>query len=190
MTKAINALHLLLLAILPVMVGCATDKQPKLSQIHVYTPPPKTDIIKGNYSAADALISQIVKTMPAEDAALIVTTPVNINRLEESSPLGRLVAEHLAARFAQQGYRVVETKLRNQLYMKRDTGELILGREIRDVAKKHNVRAVVSGTYTDSASRVFISLKVIEIEKNVVMAAFDYVFEKDKQTKSLLSPFL
>ena len=183
-----RAFRLLVLVLLLITLGCSCGQPVPSPPIHVYTPPPTTDIIKRNYSAADALISQIAKTMPTEEAALFVATLVNINRLEESSPLGRLIAEHLAARFTQQGYRVIETKLRTQLYMKRDTGELVLSREIREIAKKQNVRAVVSGTYTDSADRVFVSIKLIDIEKNVVMAAFDYTLEKDKQIKSLLNP--
>ncbi|MDO8931398.1 MAG: FlgO family outer membrane protein [Rhodocyclaceae bacterium] len=178
----LSRLLILALAIVA-LAGCAKPSP----QLHVYTPKPPTDFIKTSYGAGDALISQIAKTLPAADSALIVATLVNINRLDESSPLGRLVAEHLAARFSQNGYRVVETKLRNQLYMKRDAGELILSREIRDVAKKHSVRAIVSGTYADSSDRVFVSLKIIEIESNVVMAAFDYALDKDKLTKSLLS---
>ena len=43
------------------------------------------------------------------------------------------------------GYRVVEVKLRSQLYMKRNEGELILTREVRDIARQHNARAIVAG---------------------------------------------
>jgi TolB-like protein len=156
-----------------------------------FTPSPRaqpTDLIKTSYGAADALISQINKTLSPEESAFITATLVNINRLDESSPLGRLISEHLSARFTQTGYRIVETKLRTQIYLKRDTGELALSREIREIAKKHSVRAIISGTYTESLNRVFVSLKIIEIEKNVVMAAFDYVLEKDALVKSLLNP--
>lgn len=169
------------------LFGCSTNKPLPASPIHVYTPKPLTDIIKTSYAATDALVAQINKRNPVAESALIVATVVNINRLEESSPLGRLISEHIAAHFTQSGYRVVEAKLRNQLYMKRDTGELSLTREVREIASKHSVHAIVSGTYTDSADRVYISIKVIEIENNIVLAAYDYAIEKDIVTKSLLN---
>lgn len=179
-------IRILLLAVLGfgvvALTGCA---EKKVLPAHIYSPKPVADIIKTSYIAADALISQIGTTLPATEAQLIVATLVNINRLDESSPFGRLVSEQIANRFTQNGYRIVETKLRNQLYMKRQEGELTLSREVRDIAKKHSVRAVVSGTYTDGSDRIYVSLKLIEIDNNIVMAAFDYFLEKDSITRSL-----
>lgn len=177
-----------LAVLIAALVGCSVNKPLAAPATHIYTSKPPTDIIKASYAATDALVAQISKKNPAIESALIVATVVNINRLDESSPLGRLISEHIAARFTQSGYRVVEAKLRNQLYMKRDTGELSLTREVREIASKHSVRAIVSGTYTDSADRVYISIKVIEIENNIALAAYDYAMEKDTVTKSLLNP--
>ncbi len=179
---------LALVLLIASLAGCSVNKPMAAPAIHVYTPKPPTDMIKTSYAATDALVAQINKKNPAAESALIVATVVNINRLDESAPLGRLISEHIAARFTQSGYRVVEAKLRNQLYMKRDTGELTLTREVREIASKHSVRAIVSGTYADSADQVFISIKVIEIENNIALAAYDYAIEKDTVTKSLLNP--
>ena len=145
---------------------------------------PATDITGSSYAAANALMAQVKPTLEL-DTPIIVATVVNLNRLDESSPLGRLVAEQVAGRFAQAGHRVLEVKLRNQLYLKRNEGELVLTREVRDIAKQHNARAIVTGTYADSADRIFINLKMIEFETNVVLAAFDYQLEKDTQVRSL-----
>ena len=92
----------------------------------------------------------------------------------------------LAAGFVQGGYRVVEVKLRSQLYMKRNEGELILTREVRDIARQHNARAIVAGTYAESADRVFVNMKVIELDGNVVLGAVDYQLDRDALVRSLL----
>ena len=48
-----------------------------------------------------------------------MATLVNIDALDRSSTLGRLVSEQVAARFAQQGRAMVELKLRQAMYMRR-----------------------------------------------------------------------
>lgn len=146
---------------------------------------PAVDITRGSYAAADALAAQL-RTVLSPEAPLVVATLVNINRLDESSPLGRLIAEQVAGRFVQGGYRVIEVKLRSQLYMKRNEGELILTREVRDIARQHNARAIVAGTYAESADRVFVNIKAIELDSNVVLGAVDYQIERDALVRSLL----
>lgn len=168
--------------------GCAQDaKKSQTPPLAMYQPKPATDVIKASYAAADALIAQARSSL-AEDSPIIVATIVNLNDLEQSSPLGRLVAEQLAARIAQSGYRVIEVKLRNNIYMKRNEGELLLTRELRDIARQHKARAVLAGTYTDSARRVFVNLKLVDLETVFVAGATDYTLEKDEVVRSLLKP--
>ena len=92
----------------------------------------------------------------------------------------------MASRFVQGGYRVIEVKLRSQIYMKRNEGELILTREVRDIARQHNARAIVAGTYAESADRVFVNMKVVELDSNVVLGAVDYQLDRDALVRSLL----
>lgn len=164
--------------------GCASKNAP-LALLPAKVRP-ATDITGASYAAADALMAQLKPALDAE-TPLISATVVNLNRLDESSPLGRLIAEQVAGRLAQTGHRMLDVRLRNQIYMKRNEGELVLTREVRDIAKQHNARAIVTGTYVDSSERVFVSLKVIEFETNVVMAAFDYQLEKDSLVRSLMN---
>lgn len=175
---------LLAIGLFATLPGCATKSAPVAmfpAKIR-----PATDITGASYAAADALMAQVKTTLDSE-SPIIVATVVNLNRLDESSPLGRLVAEQVASRFAQAGHRVLEVKLRNQLYMKRNEGELVLTREVRDIARQHKARAIVTGTYAESSDRIFMNLKMIEFETNVVLAAFDYQLEKDVQVRSLLN---
>ena len=117
---------------------------------------------------------------------MVVATIVNINSLEDSSPLGRLMTEQISGRLTQGGYKVIEVKLRNQLFMKRSEGELMLTRELRDIAKRHSASVAVTGTYTDSGKRVFVNLKAIRLDDNVIAAAVDYDLSRDAQIKTLL----
>jgi TolB-like protein len=174
----------LLIAALVLTAACSQNPPPlRLTPVE---PRPATDVIKSSYVAADSLIAQVRANLPP-DCLLIAATLVNINRLDESTPLGRLITEQIAGRFTQNGFRMIEVKLRNQIYMKRNEGELILTREVRDIAKQHQVRAIIAGTYTTSADRIFVNLKLIDLESNVVIGAFDYYLERDTLIRSLMN---
>lgn len=141
------------------------------------------NLIVVNHRATDALM-QKVQLDPAQP--VLVATLVDQEDLGESSRLGRLFSEHIASRLASQGTRVVELKLREQLFMKQSTGALLLSREVRDVSQSHNAQAVVVGTYTSSGQTLYVSLKLVRPDGNIVMAAHDYALPLNANIKGLL----
>jgi len=142
-------------------------------------------LIPANYKAADALLAQVSPAL-GRSQPLIIATVVNIDNLDQSSTLGRLTSEHVSARFTKAGYRMIELKYRNSIYVKRSQGELMLTREIKDLAQAHDAQAVIVGTYGQSDEFVFVNLKVIQPATNVVLAAQDYVLPLDGSTRALL----
>lgn len=81
---------------------------------------------------------------------------------------------------------MVELKFRNDVYMKQGQGELLLTREIKDLAQSQNAQAVIVGTYTESRDAVFVNLKVIQPNTNIAMAAHDYAFLTNGNIKGML----
>lgn len=142
-------------------------------------------LIPTNYRAADDLIAQARSGLDT-GRPLIVATLVNINALEESSPLGRMIAEQISGQFSRSGYSMVEMKFRDSVYVKQNVGELLLTREIKQIARNHNAQAVIVGTYTESDQFVFVNLKVIRPVDNIVIAAHDYAIPVNKMVRSLL----
>lgn len=143
----------------------------------------KTDLTEANYRAADQLL-QTVRIDPAQP--LIVATLVSVDRVHESSRLGRMFSEQIASRLVQRGLNVVEPKLRETLAMQRDQGELLLSRELREVARSHAAQAVVVGTYAASATLLYVSLKMVVPTGNSVVAACDYAVPLDDNVRTLL----
>ena len=76
-------------------------------------------------------------------------------------------------------------KFRDLVYMKQDQGELLLTREIKDVAQSHNAQAVIVGTYALSRNTIFVNLKVIQPNTNIVIAVHDYTFPLDPSMSSM-----
>ena len=172
-----RTLAIAVLALPLLLAGCAaTDPS--------YSSPDA--IMNVSYKAGDALLAQLDGKL-AQDKPLLMATIVNIDALDQSSTLGRLLSEQVTTRLVHGGVKIVEMKLRNNVYLKRNTGELMLTREIGEVAMAHRAQAIVVGTYADSNEFVFINLKVIEPTNNFVLAGYDFVLTKDRVVRSMLS---
>ena len=172
------------LAAMLLLGGCATRGHDDTN----YTSVSGNAFVAANYRAADALALQLRGKL-ADDKPLIMATIVNIDALEQTSMLGRLVSEQLSTRLAQGGLKMLEMKLRNSVYLKRNQGELMLTREIGDVAHTHNAQAVVVGSYAETRDAIFINVKVIQPTTNLVLAGHDYVLAKEGTTRSMLQSY-
>ena len=144
----------------------------------------RVDLIEVNERATDALL--LNAPLDASQPVLVATL-VNVDRLAESSRLGRIFAEQIAGRMVQRGLRVTEVKLRENLVLHRDQGELLLSREVREVSQAQNAQAVVVGTYAVSASALYITLKLVNPVGNTVVAAYNYAVPVDENVRALLN---
>lgn len=142
--------------------------------------------LQANVQATDALIASInpAREFP-KDATLLVASLVDLDRLNESSRLGRSISEQVQARLTQRGFAVVELKLRGQLVIKKDQGELMLSRELQNLRKTHSAEAVVVGTYTLAKNSIYINLKMIG-EDNIAVGAHSYALPLDRNIRSML----
>ncbi|NOT16860.1 MAG: hypothetical protein HOP20_02180 [Sulfuriferula sp.] len=145
----------------------------------------ETDFIAANYKAADQLL-MLASPKLAKGSSVIMATLVNIDSLESSSTLGRGISEQVTTRFSQAGYNMIEMKFRGSVYMKRNEGELMLTREVSQLAKAQNANAVVVGTYARAGTNVFINLKIINPNTDTVIAATDYALPLNRDIKILL----
>jgi TolB-like protein len=166
---------------LPLLLGACASRQADTD----YTSVSANAFVAANYRAADALALQLRDKL-SEDKPLIMATIVNIDALEQTAMLGRLVSEQLSTRLAQGGMKMLEMKLRNSVYLKRNQGELMLTREVGDVAHTHNAQAVVVGSYAETREAVFVNIKVIQPTTNLVLAGHDYVLAKESTVRSML----
>ena len=144
------------------------------------------DLISINYHAADGLIAQLQgKIDPSQP--ILVATIVNTDDLYLSSTLGRSASEQIASRFTQNGYRVIEMKFGKSVYMKTDTGELVLTREIKSIMNDHNAQGVIVGSYGIGEYEVYMNVKLVNPDlKNSVLASQDYSIYKNAEIKKML----
>ncbi len=142
-----------------------------------------------NQSAAARLLTDLQgKISPAQP--MIVATVVDINHLEQSSTLGRLISEQVASKFSQSGQQVVEMKFRDNVFIKQDQGELMLTRDVKNIAHAHDAEAVLVGTYAESKNFVYVTLKVIQAQTDVVLAVDNYTLPKDDDVTAMLRNYV
>ena len=165
------------------LAGCATEAN--RTPEPTYETAAKSEFVATNYRVADSLIAQFGSG--AEGGPLIVATVVNIDALDPSSTLGRLISEQVSARFSQRGFSMVEMKFRSNVYMKRGEGELILTREITEVARVNKAQAVILGSYGMSGAAVYVNMKIVQPGTNYVLAAYDYVLPSNNEIRSMLT---
>lgn len=149
------------------------------------------DLISANYKATTALMKgyrHLISDAENPDSAapFVIATVVNIDNLDKSSTLGRLITEHVSAKMTQLGYNMVELKIRKDIYIKDREGELLLTRELKKLANSHKAQAIIVGTYADSQNTVFINLKLVNPSTGIVISAVDYLLVKERQIQSLL----
>lgn len=168
---------------LGVLTGCADvgygRSEPTYSSVASH------ELVAASYRAADALLAQLQVNEPSNGPVLTATL-VNIDALDRSSTLGRMVSEQVSARFSQRGRSMIEMKLRSGIYVRRTEGELILTREIAELARQQRAQAILLGTYALGENAVFVNLKVVHPVTSVVLAASDYALPMNREIRGLL----
>jgi TolB-like protein len=143
-------------------------------------------LISSSYRAVDELVAHPSRPQFVSGRKILVATVVNLNRLNESSSFGRLVAEHAASRLAQLGASVSEMKLRGNLFVSERQGELLLSREVRDISNSYNADAVLVGTYVEAQDQIYVTFKLVRAQDAQILSAFNYSIEKQRSIGNLL----
>jgi TolB-like protein len=166
------------------MVGCVTA--PTMVRIDPsYEQAAKDQFLATNRAALDALVSGFNREAYG-DAPILVATIVDINDLRRSVPLGRSLSEQYASRLVGRGFNVKELKLRGHVFVQEGTGELLLSREIKDIARSHSAMLVLVGTYSLASTVTYINLKLVRTEDGRIVHAHDYALPNDRDILRLL----
>lgn len=118
---------------------------------------------------------------------VLVATVVNVNDLSRAAPLGRTLSEQYASQMANSGFHVKELKLRGDVFVREGAGEMLLSRELKDIARNHNASLVVVGTYSAAANYTYVSLKLVRTEDGRIVRAHDYALPNDRDVQRLLA---
>ena len=180
----------LLTAALLSLSGCGgssgAGRIPPLPHDMPVDPPSGSAMLTANTYAGDALSAMLLQRV-SSGGGILVATMVDMENLDASSPFGRAAMQQIASRVAQHGFKVVDVRLTNEMYMELKNGEFMLSRNTtRLLARDHDAHAVLVGIYSRSAARVFISTRVIRLADNAVIGAYEYYLPLSDDTRYML----
>lgn len=179
------------LASAAVLAGCTSWGVPAQPVSTVRTEPTYQAADANNFlaSSQDAINKLTATVVPQAvgTGPVLVATVVNVNNTSASAPLGRTLSEIYANQMAARGFHVKEVKLRTDLYVREGTGELMLSREMRDIARSQNASMVVVGTYSPAANFTYVSLKLVRTEDSRILAGYDYALPNDRDVTRLVN---
>ena len=103
--------------------------------------------------------------------SVIVTTPVDLNNLEESSPVARQMQEEISTWLVRSGYSVQEIRTGKSLLLRPGYGELLLTRN-KDLAAVKNAKSAVTlvGTYSVNSRHVTFNLRLVQTGGTEILA--------------------
>jgi TolB-like protein len=131
---------------------------------------PGRRIIEANYQAIDRLNASLA--LPFDPVRpILVTTIVDIDRLESSSTIGRVIASNAVSRLNSFGFKVIQLESGKTLKMNKE-GATFLSRDIQNLVANNEAQAIIVGTYAASQNSIIVHLEVIS--NNDILAAVDY----------------
>ncbi|MFM1873063.1 MAG: hypothetical protein RL398_2485 [Planctomycetota bacterium] len=136
------------------------------------------------YEAVDRLLTQHEDR--ADIGRTMVATLVDINEVKRTSMLGRQLSDYIASRLTQRDIDVIHTTLRQDHMIIREEGQFLLSREVRNLARDHNARTVLVGTYGMVAERVLLSIKLVSTVDDSILAAVDFSLKREGDVEDML----
>lgn len=168
-----------LLAAVTLLGGCATQR---------YQEDPKdVDLIEVSYKATTALLTQTKKPLQP-NSMVLVSTFVNVDELAQTESFGRILSSQIASAFNNAGYRIRPIELPTEIFVKEDRGLLKLSDETRRVLKATDASALVVGVFAPGKRTAYVSLRMVDVESETVIATTDFSVPMGPDAKVLLQP--
>lgn len=178
-----NYRNILSVALLAMLASCSVPKPTRTTLS--YDEAVVSRFVVTNRDAIKKLVANLdIKSF--EDSPVLVATVVNVNDLSQAAPLGRTLSEQYASNLAANGLNVKELKLRGDVFIRKETGELLLSREIKDIARSQQASLVLVGTYSSAATLTFITLKLVRTEDSRIISGYDYALPNDADVNWML----
>jgi TolB-like protein len=119
------------------------------------------------------------------DNTFIVTSFSNLNRLSETSGLGRLIGENLIHELQVRRWRVFEMRMAKDVIIN-DTGEISLSRDNNRIRNTFTLGGIVTGTYSMAGNDIIINARVVDVETGLVLSSAQTCLPVDAFTEMLL----
>ncbi len=161
---------MLFVSLVCLVEGCATpvvtdSKVPIVNQV---TPPPVGHFNDRMKNLADQLDNNAVPKDLAN--TYIVTSFTNLDKIGDTTSLGRLIAENLMYGLQLHKWQILEVRLAKGIDVTA-AGEFSLSRDMNKLKDEYKISGVVTGTYSVAEGNLTINSRVIDVNTGIVISS-------------------
>ncbi len=161
--------------LLAVPTWAAEDMAAAKAEIGLTKPDPaaSSPLLKSSMAAADALSGMLYGRL-GPGTPILAASLSDLEDLNQSSPMGRLISQQIASRLSENGYTVLDARLRGDMKFETGGGEFLLSRDTGQLKHSYAAEAALTGTYSRGADRWYISTRVLRLADSAILAAYEY----------------
>jgi len=100
----------------------------------------------------------------------VVTSFTNLDKIDDTNALGRLIAENLIYGLQMHKWQIIEIRLTKGVDVKA-AGEFFLSRDINKLREEYKISGVVTGTYYLAEGNLTINGRVIDVNTGTVISS-------------------
>jgi hypothetical protein len=142
------------------------------------------EMIHQVYYAVDHLLAQHPKMQDTD--RILVATAVDVNNVQRTSELGRVMTECIQSRLTHNDHDVIHPTVREDHLLVQHDGQFLLSRDARNLAVDYNARSALVATYSVVSNSVVVSMKLVSTVENSTLAAQDFVLERTESISEML----
>jgi len=91
----------------------------------------------------------------------------------------------VASQMVRAGRRVVDIRYSGAISITENNGETVLSRDVAKLARSHNAKVIITGTYVDLGGEVNFSVRAVSSADGVVLASSDFSILSEQVRKLL-----
>jgi TolB-like protein len=119
---------------------------------------------------------------------IVINSLINVTDMGQTLAFGRIVSDQIASAFQNNGYLVTGMDLPTEMFTKNDAGILQIPEKTREALNILGAKAVVIGSYAPGRNNVYISLRIVDLTSQTVMASTDYPVAMGPDAKAMTLP--
>ncbi len=101
---------------------------------------------------------------------VVITSFPNLDKMKETSNLGRLISESLMHELQVRRWSVIDVRLVKDIIINEE-GEFSISRDIKKLRDSYKVSGVVTGTYSFTNDSIIVNARAIDIDTGVVKSS-------------------
>jgi TolB-like protein len=115
----------------------------------------------------------------------IVSTFSDLNKLNDSSPMGRLIGEDIIHEMQVRKWKVFDVRLTREIVIN-EAGEFSLSRDIKKLRDTYKIGGIITGTYSVAENSIIINARAIDIDTGLVVSSAQVHLPANDFTEALL----